>query len=260
MTLLGRWGWGGAKRAERSEAPDAHAVPSGWRIYAVGDIHGRYDLMSALGEFVAQEIRENPPKLALTIFLGDYVDRGPQSFDVIERLAAADWPTPIVTLTGNHEDTMRRFLDDAAILDMWKQWGGLETLLSYGVDVQPAMLGRNYKVVQEDFVQRLPASHRHFLGELEASISIGDYFFCHAGIRPGIPLDRQKREDLIMIREPFLSSATDHGKVVVHGHTPTERAVLQSNRIGIDTGAFATGRLTALALEGSTRRLITAQL
>ena len=193
---------------------------------------------------------------AVTVFLGDYVDRGLGSMRVVEQLAQGEWPTRIIPLAGNHEDLLLGFLEDAAALEDWRNLGGLETLYSYGVNVGSAMAGRNFEVVQREFVARFPDSHRHFLASLKVCTTIGDYFFCHAGVRPGVPLDRQRREDLLTIRAPFLSSQVEHGKLVVHGHTPSADPEVRPNRIGIDTAAFATNRLTCLVLEQDQRRFL----
>jgi serine/threonine protein phosphatase 1 len=168
---------------------------------------------------------------------------------VVERLAKGEWPTPIIALAGNHEDFLTSFLDDAGFLTFWRAQGGLETLHSYGVNVGPAMAGRDFEEIQATFTDRFPKQHRDFVEALKTSTSIGDYFFCHAGVRPGLALDRQNRDDLLNIREPFLSSDAEHGKLVVHGHTPAVAPEIRPNRIGIDTGAYATGRLTCLVLE-----------
>jgi serine/threonine protein phosphatase 1 len=186
---------------------------------------------------------------AVTVFLGDYIDRGLGSKRVLERLASGEWPTSIIALAGNHEDFLLGFLDDAEILDFWRGQGGLETLHSYERDIGPAMAGREFVEVQAAFTARFPKHHRDFLEALKVSASIGDYFFCHAGVRPGVALDRQTRDDLLNIREPFLSSQAEHGKLVVHGHTPAVAPEIRPNRIGIDTAAYATGRLTCLILE-----------
>jgi serine/threonine protein phosphatase 1 len=159
-------------------------------------------------------------------------------------------------LVGNHDGLLLAFLEDAATLEEWRSFGGLETLYSYGVNVGAAMAGRNFELAQREFVARFPESHRHFLGTLKICTTIGDYFFCHAGVRPGVPLDRQRREDLLTIRAPFLSSQVEHGKLVVHGHTPSDAPEVRPNRIGIDTAAFATGRLTCLVLEQDQRRFL----
>jgi serine/threonine protein phosphatase 1 len=194
----------------------------------------------------------------VTIFLGDYVDRGYSSRRVVERLSCGEWPTPMTALAGNHEDLLLAFLEDEAILEAWRNLGGLETLHSYGVDVGLAMAGRDFKAVQAAFAARFPERHQQFLETLKVSTAIGDYFFCHAGVRPGVPLDRQDRDDLLNIRDPFLSSDAEHGKLVVHGHTPSVRPQVCPNRIGIDTAAYATGRLTCLVLEKEERRFLDA--
>ena len=225
-------------------------------MYCVGDIHGRDDLLRETAERVEADMKTRPINHAITVFLGDYIDRGPGSMRVIERLASGQWPTPIIAMSGNHDEFLLDFLDDANFLDFWRTQGGLETLHSYGVDVAPAMAGRNFAEVQAAFKARLPTSHRDFLEALKASASIGDYFFCHAGVRPGVALDRQERDDLLNIREPFLSSEAEHGKLVVHGHTPGLAPEIRPNRIGIDTAAFATGRLTCLILEKDQQRFL----
>jgi serine/threonine protein phosphatase 1 len=175
---------------------------------------------------------------------------------VVDRLARGEWPTPIIALAGNHEDLLLAFLEDADVLEAWGGLGGLETLHSYGVNVGPAVAGRDFKAVRSAFVTCFPERHRQFLSTLQVSTVIGDYFFCHAGVRPGVPLDRQGRGDLLNIREPFLSSDVEHGKLVVHGHTPSVRLQVRPNRIGIDTAAFATGQLTCLVLEKDEQRFL----
>ena len=223
-------------------------MPDGTLVYCVGDIHGRDDLLRDMADRIEADMKTRSFDHAVTVFLGDYIDRGPAKA-VVERLATGQWPTPITALAGNHEDFLLTFLDDAAILDFWRSQGGLETLHSYGVDVGPAMAGRDFNEVQEKFTAHLPKHHRSFLEGLNVSVVFGDYFFCHAGVRPGVALDRQNRDDLLNIREPFLSSEAEHGKLVVHGHTPTMAPEIRPNRISIDTAAYATGRLTCLILE-----------
>jgi len=224
-------------------------VPDGTRVYCVGDIHGRDDLLRDVAGCVDADMATRSFDNAVTVFLGDYIDRGADSKRVLERLASGEWPTSIIALAGNHEDFVLAFLDDAEILDFWRGQGGLETLHSYGVDVGPAMVGRDFVEVQAAFTARLPKHHRDYLEALKVSASIGDYFFCHAGVRPGVALDRQTRDDLLNIREPFLTSQAEHGKLIVHGHTPAVAPEIRPNRIGIDTAAYATGRLTCLILE-----------
>jgi serine/threonine protein phosphatase 1 len=231
-------------------------VPDGTLVYCVGDIHGRDDLLHELAERVEADMKTRAFDQAVTVFLGDYVDRGRGSMSVIEQLANAKWPTSIIALAGNHEDFLLAFLDDPGFLDFWRGQGGLATLHSYGVDVGPAMVGRDFAAVHASFTARFPKCHRDFLEALKVSASIGDYFFCHAGVRPGVPLDRQVRDDLLTIREPFLSSKSEYAKLVVHGHTPAVAPEIRSNRIAIDTGAYATGRLTCLVLEKDERHFL----
>jgi serine/threonine protein phosphatase 1 len=225
-------------------------------VYCVGDIHGRDDLLRDMADRVGADMKTRSFDQAVTVFLGDYIDRGPGSKRVIEQLATSEWPTSIIALAGNHEDFLKDFLDDAAILDFWRSQGGLATLHSYGVNVGSAMAGRDFEEAQAEFTACFPKHHLNFLEALEVSAVIGDYFFCHAGVRPGVALDRQNRDDLVNIREPFLSSEAEHGKLIVHGHTPTVAPEIRSNRIGIDTAAYATGRLTCLVLAKDEQRFL----
>jgi len=227
------------------------------RAYCVGDVHGRDDLLAEMAERVKADLNESSLE-TVTVFLGDYVDRGLGSVRVVARLARGEWPTSIVALRGNHEDLLLAFLEDASILASWRELGGLETLHSYGVNVGSAMAGRDFETVQREFAGRFPQEHRQFLEGLKLSTSIGDYYFCHAGVRPGVPLDRQDRGDLLNIRQTFLSSAAEHGKLIVHGHTPSTDPEIRPNRIGIDTAAYATNRLTCLVLEQDQRRFMQA--
>jgi serine/threonine protein phosphatase 1 len=231
-------------------------VPDGTLVYCVGDIHGRDDLLWEMAERVETDLKTRSFDRAMTVFLGDYIDRGPGSMRVVERLASGEWPTPIIALAGNHEDFLLAFLDDAGFLGFWRSQGGLETLHSYGVNVGPAMAGRDFENVQAAFTDSFPKQHRDFLEALKVSAVIGDYFFCHAGVRPGVALDRQNRDDLLNIREPFLSSEAEHGKLIVHGHTPAVAPEIHPNRIGIDTAAYATGRLTCLVLENDQQHFL----
>lgn len=225
------------------------------RIYAIGDIHGRLDLLDRAIAAIARDVDEHGPA-ALTVTLGDYIDRGPASFGVIERLAGNPFPTPHVALKGNHEDLLERFLVDPPVAEDWRRGGALETLHSYRVPVADMMLGRNYDVAAKALAEALPSRHREFLGSLRTSHVTERYFFCHAGVRPGIPFAGQSDEDLMWIRHEFLSSTEDFGKIVVHGHTPVGAPEVMPNRINIDTGAFATGRLTCIALDDGGHRFL----
>lgn len=272
---------GQGRRAGRPE-PQRARVPDGLRVYAVGDIHGRADLMDRMAGLLAADLAAHPVAApaapvqadsdsdsdadwpaqgALTVFLGDYVDRGPGSRSVIDRLCAADWPTPFRALMGNHELMCLQFLHGTSGAGLWRQVGAMPTLVSYGIDAAPMLAADIDETalaeMRSAFAAALPPRHLAFLSdELRPFATIGDYYFCHAGARPGVPLDRQDPLDLLTIREPFLSSAQDHGKIVVHGHTPMETPVIRSNRIGIDTGAYATGCLTCLVLEGDALRFL----
>ena len=226
------------------------SLPEGLRVYAVGDIHGRADLLDRMADLIAADLAASGKCEAYTVFLGDYVDRGLATAAVLERLSTERFPTSTVPLLGNHEAIFLSFLKDADVFTQWRALGGSETLYSYGIKVDDLAFA-DPEQVQRAFLDRLPPLHVDFLSGLDTSHSVGDFFFCHAGVRPGVPLAEQRLQDLIWIREAFLDSAEDFGKVVVHGHTPSEQPVLRRNRIGIDTGAYATGRLTCLRLEGS---------
>jgi serine/threonine protein phosphatase 1 len=242
----------------QSELPDTTAsVPDGVRVYAIGDIHGRSDLLERQHALIDADYSTKRSPVVHLVYLGDYVDRGPDSFNVVERLA--EGPISFVNvalLRGNHEEMLLRFLDDPSVGPIWRRLGGLETLLSYGIDVEKVLKENGYPGLSEHFKSRLPAHHHALFSRLEPSMTIGDYFFCHAGVRPGIPLDQQKPDDLLWIRDEFLDASHDFGKVIVHGHTPVEQPTFGKNRINIDTGAYATGRLTCLVLEGRSSRII----
>ena len=225
------------------------------RVYAIGDVHGRLDLLARVAEAIKRDVEAHGSD-ALTVTLGDYVDRGPKSRQVIDALIANPFPTPHIPLKGNHEVLLETFLADPEIGAQWRRLGGLETLVSYGVPVSGLMVGKNYDEASEQFRKVLPPEHLQFLKSLKTSYSHGNYFLCHAGVRPGVPLERQTVDDLLWIRDEFLSSTRNFGKIVVHGHTPVEAPEVLPNRINIDTGAFATGRLTCIVLEESGHRFL----
>lgn len=226
------------------------------RVYAIGDIHGRSDLLDRMIAEIAGDLVRHPVDAALTVALGDYVDRGPDSRGVIERLVHNPFETPFLALRGNHEALLEEFLSDPTIADYWRRLGGLETLHSYGVDVGPLMRGKGHEAAADALREALPPSHVAFLMSLKPTAIFGRYFLCHAGVRPGIPLDRQREEDLLWIREEFLDSKADFGKIVVHGHTPREAPELRSNRINVDIGAFMSGQLAAAVLEDEAVRFL----
>ncbi len=231
-------------------------LPKGLRLYVIGDIHGRLDLLKQLMEQVDKEPRKGKTKIR-KVFLGDYIDRGLYSRQVIDYLIGLreTEKNPPIFLMGNHEQVMRELLRgrDGALLEDWMRFGGRETLLSYGVPM--SALGHSPEALAA-LREKIPPAHVDFLEKLETSAIFGDYFFCHAGVRPGIELEKQEERDLVWIRYDFLSHAEPFGKVVVHGHTISPQAEFKSNRINIDTGAYATGCLTALALEGKKQWLL----
>jgi len=231
----------------------APEVPAGTRVYAVGDIHGRVDLLRQLHELIHLDAYRRQAPRNVVVYLGDYVDRGTDSPAVLDLLLDAPLPGfTSVHLKGNHEDSLLRFLVDTAIGPAWIAYGGAATLLSYGVRPPDAAARReDLARVQRDLARRLPERHRRFMTGLTLTHSEGDYFFVHAGVRPSLPLEQQIEEDMLWIRDEFLESEAEYGKIVVHGHTITARPDVQRNRIGIDTGAFASGTLTALVLEGA---------
>jgi serine/threonine protein phosphatase 1 len=255
-------------------------VPAGSRVYAIGDIHGRADLLALLHAAILEDAAQAQSQTEtgaggarrVAVYVGDYVDRGLHSREVIDLLLREKLPGfESVFLMGNHEDMMLRFLADAGAGPLWLANGGDATLVSYGVRgaADPsadgggpsADGGGNERAVRFESLRgalaaALPADHLAFLRALRPSHAEGDYLFVHAGVRPGVPVARQRREDLLWIRDEFLDSAADHGAVVVHGHSIAYQPERHANRIGIDTGAYVTGHLTALVLDGATQRFM----
>lgn len=223
-----------------------YAVPDGRIVYAVGDVHGRRDLLDRLLTQIESHAARHPRDwVRRIVFLGDYIDRGPDSAGVIERLLA---PPPegcsVTFLCGNHEQAMLDFFDSAAPSPAWLRHGGVSALASYGISAA----GPSIFEVRDAMREKIPQPHIDFLRGLENHTTEGDYLFVHAGIRPGVPLERQTPQDFQWIREPFLSDGTAHPFKVIHGHTISDIPDIRPNRIGIDTGAYASGVLTALAL------------
>jgi serine/threonine protein phosphatase 1 len=224
-------------------------VPEGTRIYAIGDVHGRADLLSALFERIDYSLKAYPVRQSVHVLLGDYIDRGPNSREVIDALIARKRQHAMVCLKGNHESYAVQFLSDSYVLKEWGQVGGTNTLLSYGVKPSTGDDPQRQEDVAKAFRQALPPTHRRFIESLALSFTCGDFFFAHAGVRPGIPLGQQREQDLLWIRKDFLLHEKDFGKIIVHGHTRTESPDVRPNRINIDTGAYVTGRLTCLVLQ-----------
>ena len=231
------------------------AAPDGKRVYAVGDIHGCLTELDALLAIIEDDTASFEGELQL-VFLGDYVDRGPASKGVLDRLLAIPIGFKTHYILGNHDQTLLDFLENPSVFRDWRDFGGRETLMSYGVTPPRFDNEEAYSRARDMLRSVMPQTHLDFLRSLQYSVTIGSYYFVHAGIRPGVALDRQVPEDLLWIRYEFLLSNADHGVVVVHGHTPMEEPVKQSNRIGVDTGVYATGKLTAAVLEGTQCRFI----
>lgn len=235
-------------------------VPAGRRVYAIGDIHGRADLLMRLLHDLRDDIRSGGfDGQPILIFLGDYVDRGFQSKDVLNVLLS-DMVSPFETyfLKGNHEAAMLQFLSDPSIGPRWAEFGGAETLVSYGVQPPRTRTSlEEWMIASEQLQQVLPPEHLHFLSNLDLSVRVGDYVFVHAGVRPGVPLDQQTEQDLLWIREDFLADRRSLGAVIVHGHTPAQRPYRDARRIGLDTGAYLSGRLTAARFEQDSVDFIT---
>jgi serine/threonine protein phosphatase 1 len=226
-------------------------LPEGELLYAVGDIHGRADLLADLLRQIEVDAAHRGAAKKTLVFLGDYVDRGPDSCGVVEMLLN-DLPEGFETrfLKGNHEAMLLAFLDDPQRLDHWLMNGGGATMASYGVDIgRLDNMDAAPKAWRDAFAATLPEAHLNFFKSLKLMIADGDYLFVHAGVRPGVPIDAQSEMDLLWIRGEFLESDEAFGKVVVHGHTPLRVPEALPNRIGIDTGAVFTGQLTALRLQ-----------
>jgi serine/threonine protein phosphatase 1 len=238
----------------RRAAPPA--IPNGTRVYAFGDIHGRFDLLDQMLDRLDADISRFRCPCVIVVFLGDYVDRGPDSASVIDRLIEVQVTHRAVCLLGNHDALFAQFLTNPSVVETWSELGAIPTLMSYGL--QPPFQPRSSdgQKLAEQLAHVMPANHRAFLENLNPIFVCGDYLFVHAGIRPKIPLARQVPEDLLWIRDDFLGYDDQHEKFVVHGHTPVMEPDIRDNRINIDTGAFATGRLTCLVLEGTKRRFL----
>jgi calcineurin-like phosphoesterase family protein len=228
--------------------------PKGCRAYVVGDVHGRLDLLDRLLDDIHAEIDRDKPGKVLLVFLGDLIDRGPSSAQVVERLRTyRHQDVRPVFLLGNHEEVMLRLLaGEAGHLPGWLRFGGAQCLQSYGADPRRIAAASDASAMAA-IRDAIPDRHAEFLRTFVDTCRFGDYLFVHAGIRPGVEIDQQRQLDLRWIREPFLSDETEHGFVVVHGHTISPEVEERANRIGIDTGAYRSGVLTALAIEGDRR-------
>ena len=243
-----------SRTAQKAAPPP---TTGGALIYAIGDVHGRLDLLDPLIAKIRADARSLSADLRpVIIFVGDYVDRGPDSRGVVDSILALarDPGLEVRALKGNHEEQLLLFMSDPNAGPAWAAFGGAETLSSYGAPRPAARTDvAAWEEVRQAFCERLPADHRAFFESLELAVICGDYIFVHAGVRPGIPLNQQSERDLLWIRDDFLSALEPFEKVVVHGHTPEAEPHDGRNRIGIDTGAYATATLTAVRLYGDQR-------
>ncbi len=234
------------------------AAPAGMRLYAIGDVHGRADLLAIMHRSIAQEIERDGVTDWRIVHLGDYVDRGPQSRQVLELLVAAcGRDARTLALMGNHDEGFLDFLADPMNARLFIDFGGFDTAASYGVVLRTESRDALYQSHAE-LMAAMPEAHLTFIRDLKRSVSFGDFFFCHAGVRPGVPLGEQDPHDLIWIRREFLDYRGTFEKVVVHGHTPHDAPQVLANRVNVDTMAFATGRLTALVVDGREKRFLVA--
>ncbi|MGY4234676.1 serine/threonine protein phosphatase 1 [Bradyrhizobium sp. USDA 4449] len=233
----------------RSEKP---RLPAGIRIYAISDIHGCADLLQQMFTVIDKDLATVGSMRPIHVFLGDYIDRGPDSNRTIALLVERSRKHESVFLKGNHESFLFDVLDDASQLQDWKQFGGLQTLVSYGL--RPSSLNPDAEEQADlvrQFAQAIPPHHLHFLKNLRPRFVCGDFFFVHAGVKPGVALAKQQEHDMLWIRDEFLRSNQNFGKYIVHGHTPVQQPDRRPNRINIDTGAYATGNLTLLTIQGN---------
>lgn len=229
-------------------------APPGWLAYAIGDIHGRLDLLDRMLALIDVDRLSRVAEKVVIIVLGDVIDRGPDSRGVVERLMQlSHGPSRLICLMGNHEEVLLRLINgERGLLQDWLLFGGSECLRSYGADPR-RIAAMPEKLALKAIRRAIPAGHAHFLSTFIDTLSFGDYLFVHAGVRPGVPIAEQKQLDLRWIRQDFLEFDGDLGAVVVHGHTITPRIDERPNRIGIDTGAYRSGRLTALCLQEDRR-------
>jgi serine/threonine protein phosphatase 1 len=234
-------------------AEEKPRVPNGVRIYAIGDVHGRVDLLERAFTKIDGHLRQRPCGNPIEVLLGDYVDRGPSSAEVLDLLIWRSKTREMVFLRGNHEAMFLEFLRKPSAYRRWRPLGGLQTLLSYGVTPQP---GDDESHIADLLSFVLPQNHIQFLQDTRTSFTCGDFFFAHAGVHPSFPISQQRDEDLMWIREEFLDHEGPLEKYIVHGHTPVPHPDLRNNRINIDTGAFVSGNLTVIAIEAGQIELL----
>ncbi len=244
-------------RSKETAAPSGR-VPENSRVYAIGDIHGEAEMLQALHALIQRDAADSSAQRKVIVYLGDYVDRGADSRRVIDLLLnepLSGFET--IHLKGNHEAAFAGFMETPENYLSWLSYGGVSTCASYGVDTAAPPDGADMlNWMREQLREKVPQAHKDFLARLSLAHQEGDYFFAHAGIKPGVAVEEQEAKDLLWIREAFLNSDLDHGKIVVHGHTPEWSPVKRPNRIGIDTGACYGGSLTALVLDGDSQSFL----
>lgn len=254
----------GVNRARHHETDSiihAPELPTGAAVYAIGDVHGRADLLKALLDVIEEDCKASTDRPHL-VFLGDYIDRGFQSRDVISTLIelGRDDAYETTFLKGNHEQAMLRFLQDHKIGPDWAAFGGRETLISYGISPPKSVnVEDEWEPIQKELVQSIPQQHVDFLEQLTVSHRIGPYGFVHAGVKPGVPYEQQSDEDRMWIRDEFLNAKDKEDLFIVHGHTPVNAPYSDHRRVNVDTGAYFTGRLTAVKIMGDKMSFLTNQ-
>lgn len=241
---------------EKEHEHEYPPAPDGTVIYVIGDIHGRVDLLQILGAHIDRDADKERPKEIIEIYLGDYIDRGPNSSKVIDWLLKRQQDRNVLFLRGNHELVLEEFLAQNTAFEDWHRIGGLETLVSYGIDYVRFPGEQDEIEIRREFAARFPPEHRQFLNGLATTIDLGAYFFVHAGARPGVRLDEQAESDCLWIRDEFLECEDDFGRIVVHGHTPVSTPDFLPNRINLDTAAYATDRLSCLKISQHGARLL----
>lgn len=239
-------------------ATDAARVPDSVRVFAFGDVHGRSDLLGELHQMISEDLAMRPPGRSIVIGLGDYIDRGPDSTGVLDLLINLRRYHDTMLLKGNHEALLMSFLDDPSRAGpSWFRNGGWETLVSYDVECSPNTTSEAELIeIRDAFLERIPQAHLAILNSMARSATVGDYFFVHAGARPGVPLANLKERDALWIRDGFSDRDEPFERIVVHGHTPVTDVFVGHHRINLDTGAYATGKLSCIVLQGDNRRFL----
>jgi serine/threonine protein phosphatase 1 len=226
-------------------------IPAGLRLYVVGDIHGRADALRDVFSRIDADLATGEFRRPVQIFLGDYIDRGPASREVLDMLIEREQHHETMPLKGNHEALFLEFFTNPAVLSSWRQFGGLQTLMSYGLKPSINPGPQEQIELAQQLMQSVPPAHLKLIADMRNSFTCGDLFFVHAGVRPGIPLKQQKEDDLLWIREDFLFHERSFKKVIVHGHTPVAEPDVRVNRINLDVGAYATGKLACMVIDES---------